>query len=159
MRWSTQLAEGFARLVRSAPEARLEQALRTPVRRAVLEGIFRQMPQHLDRKAAKTMNATIRWRITSGNNGRADVYELEVSDGRCRSRRGESAAEPSVTITLGAAEFVKIATGNSDPMQAYFKGRIKLAGDLMVAARLQSLFRIPGRAKAAQPSSTVSASR
>jgi putative sterol carrier protein len=159
MRGSTQLAEGFARIIRRAPDAGLEQVLRTPVRRAVLEGIFRQMPQHLDRRAAKTMDATIRWRITRGENGHGDVYELELSEGRCRSRRGEGPDEPNVTITLGAAEFVRIATGNSDPMQAYFKGRVKLAGDLMVAARLQTLFRIPGRAKPAQSSRTVSSSR
>jgi hypothetical protein len=29
-------------------------------------------------------------------------------------------------------------------MQAYFKGQIKLAGDIMVAAKLAALFRIPG---------------
>ncbi len=167
MRGSSQLAEGVARFVRNAPQRRLEQILRTPVRRAVLEGIFWQMPQHFDHKAARTMDATIRWRITKGSEDRADVYELRIKDGRCRARRGERSAEPSVTITLSAGEFVRLATGSSDPMQAYFKGRIKLAGDIMVAARLQTLFRIPGRAEGSQrsgkadpqPSSTVSESR
>ncbi len=52
-----------------------------------------------------------------------------------------------MTITADAAEFVRLATGNSDPMNAYFKGRIKLAGDIMLAARLQALFRVPGPAQ------------
>jgi putative sterol carrier protein len=153
-----QVAEGFARVVRRAPDGRLEQVLNTPVRRAVLDGIFWQMPQHIDRKAAAGMDATIRWRIT-GRSGEADTYELEIADGRCRARRGESAVEPRVTMTLDAAEFVKLATGNSDPMQAYFSGRIALAGDIMLAAKLQALFRIPGSARARQPVKTVSASR
>ena len=79
--------------------------------------------------------------------------------GRCRARRGEGARDPQLTITLDAAEFVRLATGNSDPMNAYFSGRVALAGDVMLAAKLQSLFRIPGRAQARQPLSTVSESR
>jgi putative sterol carrier protein len=154
-----QLAEGFAKVVRSAPDGRLEQVLRTPVRRAVLEGIFWQMPQHVNREAAAGMKATVRWRITHDADDGADVYELQIDDGRCRVRRGEGDTDPKVTITLDAAEFIRVATANSDPMQAYFKGRIKLEGDIMVAARLQALFRIPGRSRAAQSSSTVSASR
>jgi putative sterol carrier protein len=161
-----QLAEGFASVVRNAPQDRLEQILRTPARRVVLAGIFWQMPQHIDRNAVKAVDATIRWRITSDSES-TEVYELVLKDGRVRSRRGESGDDATVTLTLSAAEFVKLATGNSDPMQAYFKGRIKLAGDIMLAARLQTLFRIPGRGRSqpggsgstAQPSSTVSSSR
>jgi putative sterol carrier protein len=154
-----QLAEGFATVVRSAPEGRLEQLLRTPIRRPVLEGIFWQMPQHINRKAAAGMKATVRWRITHGSDQEADVYDLQIDDGRCRVRRGEGEREPKVTIILDAAEFIRVATANSDPMQAYFKGRIKLEGDIMVAARVQALFRLPGANKPAQSSSTVSSSR
>lgn len=140
-----QLADGFARLIRRAPDARLEQILRTPVRRPLLEGIFRQMPRHLDPAAAADLDATIRWRITHSARDAVDTYDLSIGDGRCSARRGESDEEPRVTITLDGAEFVKLATGNSDPMKAYFGGRISLAGDIMIAAKLQALFRIPGR--------------
>jgi putative sterol carrier protein len=60
---------------------------------------------------------------------------------------------------MDAVEFVKLATGNSDPMNAYFSGRVALAGDIMLAAKLQSLFRIPGRGRPRQSVSTVSSSR
>ncbi len=131
----------------------------------MIEAIFWQMPQYFSRRSAAGMKATIRWRITmpeesgTGEDGSADVYELEIDDGRCRVRRGPSESKPRVIITLDAVEFVQLATGNSDPMQAYFKGRIKLGGDIMVAARMQSLFRISGRRTAAQSVSTVSSSR
>jgi putative sterol carrier protein len=154
-----QLAEGFARAVRSAPEGRLEQVLRTPVRRPVLAAIFWQMPQHFDRKAAAGMDATIRWQITTDAGTARDTYELRIKDGRCRARRRENNTEPRLTITLDSAEFVRLATGNSDPMNAYFSGRVALAGDIMLAAKLGALFRIPGRNGARQPVSTVSASR
>ena len=152
------LAEAFARAVRSAPAGRLEQVLRTPVGRAVLEAIFWQMPQHFDRKAAADMDATIRWHITGGPGGARDTYELQIDHGRCRARRGENHAEPRLTITVGAAEFVRLVTGNADPMHAYFTGQLALAGDIMLAAKLQSLFRVPGGSRPRQPVSTVSAS-
>ena len=117
------------------------------------------MPQHFDPKGASGMKTTIRWRITRRPGSAADTYELQIVDGRCRARRGEGKSDPQLTITLEAAEFVRLATGNSDPMNAYFSGRVALAGDVMLAAKLQSLFRIPGRAQARQPLSTVSESR
>ena len=140
-----KLADGFARAIKRSPDQRLERVLRTPVRHAVLGAIFLQMPRYFDRAGAEGVNATVRWKITGRSDGVADVWDVTIADGRCRVRRGESTPEPRVTITAEAAEFVRLATGNSDPMNAYFKGQIKLAGDIMLAARLQSLFRVPGR--------------
>jgi predicted lipid carrier protein YhbT len=139
-----QLADGFARVVRTAPDDRIEQFMRTPLRRVVLDGIFHQMPQHFDRKRAAGINATVRWCVTGRADGGADTYDLEITDGRCRVKRPGS-GDAGVTITLDAIEFVKLAAGNSDPMQAYFKRRIMLAGDIMLAAKLLALFRIPAR--------------
>lgn len=110
----------------------------------MLGGIFSQMPRYLDRAGARDLDATVRWRITGRSDGEADVWELTIADGHGRVRRGESGAEPIVTITTEAAEFVRIATGNLEPMSAYFRGRVQLAGDIMFAAKLQTLFRIPG---------------
>ncbi len=141
---STHAADLFAQAVRRSPDGRLERFLRTPARHAVLGGIFSQMPRYFNRAGAKDLNTTVRWRITGRTDGGADVWDLSIRDGRCRVRRGESEADPRLTITAEAAEFVRLATGNSDPMQAYFGGRIQLAGDIMLAARLQTLFRLPG---------------
>jgi hypothetical protein len=43
-------------------------------------------------------------------------------------------------------EFLRLISGNSDPMAAYFKGRIQLAGDIMVAAQLAQIFKMPSGA-------------
>jgi predicted lipid carrier protein YhbT len=138
-----QLAEGVARMVRNAPDERIERFMRTPARRAVLEGVFRQMPQHFDSKRAAGVNTTVRWCVTGRADGGTDTYELQIADNRCRVRHGGSDADPRLTITLDGAEFLKLVTGNSDPMKAYFGRRIMLAGDIMLAAKLQTMFRIP----------------
>ncbi len=140
-----QLSRGVARAVRDSPEKRLEQLMRTPARRVILEGIFRQMPQRLDGERAAGVSSSMRWCVTGRPDGAADVYQLQIADSQCRVIRGSTVGvdEPGVTVTLDAVELLKLATGNSDPMRAYFSGRIKLAGDVILAAKLASLFRMP----------------
>ena len=139
-----QLAESLARVVRSAPPERLDRLMRTPARRVVLDGIFWQMPQYLDRRRAAGMSSSIRWKITGRADGRTDTYQLEFEDGDCQVIRGGGGSDPRVTITVDGTEFLLIATGNSDPMRAYLKGRLALTGDILLAAKLVSLFRFPG---------------
>jgi putative sterol carrier protein len=111
----------------------------------VLDGIFWQMPQHLDRTRAADVDAVIRWCITGRGSDTADVYQLEIGRGRCRTSRGHDGTNARLTVTMDAIEFVRLVSGTSDPTQAYFRGRVKLAGDMMLAAKLQVLFRLPAR--------------
>jgi alkyl sulfatase BDS1-like metallo-beta-lactamase superfamily hydrolase len=138
-----QLAEGFARVVRGAPPERIEQVMRTPARRVILDGIFWRMPQQFDSKRAGAISATVCWQITGQNKDQIDSYWLRVADGRCEVLRTAPSAEPEVTITVDGVEFLQLVSGNSDAMQAYLKGRIAIAGDIMLAAQLISLFRLP----------------
>jgi hypothetical protein len=117
--------------------------MRTPARRIVLEGIFWQIPRHLDRERAAGVSSTVRWRITGRPDGGVDTYHLEIADGTCRVTRGKPTIEPRLTITLDGAEFVRLVTGNSDALRAYFSGRLTLKGDVILAGRLASLFRGP----------------
>ncbi|MGH2868709.1 MAG: SCP2 sterol-binding domain-containing protein [Solirubrobacteraceae bacterium] len=140
----TQLADGFGRLVRDAPPERLEQLMGSPARKPLLDGIFWQMPKQLDDSQAKGVSSSIRWCLTGRPDGGVDIYQLELEAGQARIIRGADGADPRLTITLDGVDFLRLVSGNLDPMQAYFKGEIKLAGDIMVAAKLASLFRMPG---------------
>lgn len=140
---SAQISERLAGAVRTASPERLAQLMRTPARRLVLETIFWQMPQFVDRRQSRKLNASVRWIITGRPDGGADVYDLTFTEGRCRVSRGDSGPKPPVTITVDGVEFLKIAVGGSDPMRAYFQGRLAIAGNIMVAAKLVSVLRIP----------------
>jgi len=138
-----QFADGFGRLVRDATPERLEQVMRSPARKPILDGIFWQIPKQLDVRQAADVKSSVRWCITGRADGGLDIYQLEVENGRCWVIRGPEAPDPRLTITVDGVEFLRLVSGNSDPMQAYFKGRIQLSGDIMVAAKLASLFRMP----------------
>jgi putative sterol carrier protein len=139
------VADGFGRAVHNAPPERLEQLMRSPARKPALDGIFWQMPKQVNAEVAKNMTTTIRWRITGRPDDGVDVYRLVVDKGQVKTVKGES-GDPKLTVTMDAVEFLKLASGNLDPMQAYFKGRIELTGDIMVAAKLAQLFKVPGGA-------------
>lgn len=140
---SEQLTEGVAHLVRDSSETRLERLMRSPLRRPMLETIFWQMPRHVDPDRARGTRSSIRFCITGRPDDGVDVYQLEIADEAARVVRDPRGPDAQLTITVGAAEFLRLATGNSNPMQAYFAGRISLTGDIMLAARLATLFRMP----------------
>jgi hypothetical protein len=139
-----QLADGFGRVVRDIPPERLEQFMRSPARRPVLDGIFWQMPRQLDPSSAGDVRTSVKWCITGRSDDAVDTYLLIVENGEARTTRELNGYEPRLTITLDGVEFLRLISGNSDPMSAYFKGRIQLAGDIMVAAQLAQMFRMPG---------------
>ena len=138
-----QIMDGVGQVVRNTPEERLSQVMRSPARRVVLDGIFWQLPQYMDRERARGLNSSVRWCITGRADGGTDTYLLEIRDGTCRVIHGSSSQDARLTITVDGAELLRLVTGASDPMRAYFAGRVTLTGDAMFAVKLASLFRLP----------------
>ena len=78
-----------------------------------------------------------------------------MDNGTARTNRGAEGPDAKLTITMDGVEFLRLISGNSDPMAAYFKGRIQLAGDIMVAAQLAQIFKMPGATGARAPATPV----
>ncbi len=139
-----RVSDHVAKLVGGVSDDRLEQFMRTPMRHVVLRTIFSQMPRRLDRKRAAGVNATVLWRITGRPDGKDDLFRVVLSDGKLSVVPGDKGNAAPVTITIDAADFLRVATGASDPMQAYMSGKLSMTGDVMHAATITSLLRRPG---------------
>lgn len=134
-------------LLGAVPDERLDQLMRTPARRVVVETIFVLMPLYLNRTRARGLNLAVRWQITApGDPDDVDVFDLVIAERRCRTLRGGGGPAPLVTVRVESVELLRLAIGRVSPMQAYFDRRLSLSGDIMQAARLTSLFRIPDAA-------------
>jgi putative sterol carrier protein len=135
-------AEEFARNIGQTPDAELREAMRGPLRDQIVAEIFRRMEEHY--RPGSGQDAVIHWRITGRDDGGEDRWEVVVADGRCTTSP-EPAAEPRVTLKLGGAEFLKLVTGNANGPMMFMSGKLKIEGDLMFSAQIQSMFTIPSR--------------
>ncbi len=134
----------FVKAVAETPEDQLAAGMADEqVRTVVLDGIFSQWAEHFDRQKAADTEAVLEWRILDKPGGGHDRYQVVISKGNCTVERdGEHA--PRVTFTLKPVDFLKLVTGNAMGPMLFMTGKLKIDGDLMFAATVQSLFRIPG---------------
>jgi putative sterol carrier protein len=136
------LARAFARFVARSPGERLERLASGPLRRSVLNAIFRQMPRRFVKEKAKDVDAVIDWRIKDSRGGEPDRYQVVIRSEKCRVTRHPS--EPArTTLELGGVDFLRIAAGVVQGPELFMGGKLKIEGDLMFAAQLASLFRVP----------------
>jgi putative sterol carrier protein len=112
-------------------------------REAILDEVFRRMPERFARERAGDLDAVVEWRIPDRPDGGEDRFQVVIRDGRCTAER-DGAEKPRVVYTLGAVDFVKLVSGSVAGPRLFLFGRLKVRGDLFLAARMPRLFRIPG---------------
>lgn len=134
----------FAKAVVDTPRKDLEAGFADEkVRSMVLDGVFSQMEEHFHGEKAGHTEAVIEWRIYDRPGGGYDRYQVIITGGTCSVEKdGEHA--PRVTFKLKPVDFLKLVTGASAGPNMFMTGRLKIDGDLMFAASVQSLFRLPG---------------
>jgi len=86
--------------------------------------------------AAGSMNKTLQWNITGEEAG---VYALKVANGTCELIKG-GVEKPDMTLTVADKDWLAIASGQLNPMNAFTSGKLKLTGDMMLAMKVQQLF-------------------
>jgi putative sterol carrier protein len=136
------LAIWFAGRVARTPDERLERAMRGVQRPFLLRRIFGTMPRTLNREAAEGVNAVIDFRIGGRRDGGEDHYQVVIEDSRCTATRRPT-REPNTTLKTGGAAFLKLVTGNATGPELFMTGRLGIEGDLMLATRIPTLFRVP----------------
>lgn len=140
----SELDPALVRLLSSVPKQRLEQLMRTPLRRVILDGVFWGLPRWLNDTRAGEVTASIMCHVTGRPDGTFDMYWLEYRDGSWRSGRGALETQPELTITVDGAQLLELALRRSTPLQAFLSGRLRASGDPLLAARLTNLFRAAG---------------
>jgi len=66
-------------------------------------------------------------------------WVLDVSDGECEVREQVS-ANPDVTVTMDADDFIALFNNQLDPVQAFMGGRIKISGNLGLVMQFLNWF-------------------
>ena len=85
---------------------------------------------------AKGINAVIQLNATGDDGGQ---YYITVADG-IATLTPAVAQNATVTITVAAMDWVDIMSGKLDPTRAFMTGKLRIAGDLGLMMRFQTMF-------------------
>ena len=101
-----------------------------------IKELFEAMPSQLNSAAAGGLDKTFQWNITGDEAGK---WALKVANGSGQVIPG-GVEKPDITFTVSDKDWLAIAEGKLDAMNAFMTGKLKVAGDMMLAMRLQQLF-------------------
>jgi putative sterol carrier protein len=105
-----------------------------------VQQIFDEMPKNFNATAAKGMNAVIQFNLGGDGGGQ---YHTIIKDGACSVQSGTHAS-PNMTLTMAATDYVDMIMGKLNGQMAFMSGKLKIAGDMGLAMKLQTLFKRPG---------------
>ena len=132
----------FAQLVKSTPDAKINEIMSCEARGKILSEVFNRMPALFRADRAGSTNAVIHWNITGRPDGGTDTYEIVIENGTCTVSE-TATRDPKLSLTMGPVEFLKIVSGGANPVMMFMTGKLKAKGDLGLAANIANLFDIP----------------
>jgi putative sterol carrier protein len=132
----------FAQLVKSTPDSKIAEVMAGDDRGKILDEVFNRMPTLFRADKAGATQAVIHWNITGGPGGNADTYETVIENGSC-TVTNHPARDPKLAMTMDPVTFLKVVSGDGNPMMMFMTGKIKAKGDLGLAAQVAKLFDIP----------------
>lgn len=130
-----------AALLKHVKNGHLQQVMSSGFRGIVLEQVFARFPEFLDESKAARHTLSIGFTITGRPDGGSDRYVVHVAEGACRVEPGADGRD--ATITVSGADFLKLVTGNLNPVMGVMRGALKVRGDLARALELHRIMRIP----------------
>jgi putative sterol carrier protein len=135
----------FAELIANSNDEQLSEIIDGPLRKQVLDEIFGRMAEHVEPSQIAGLDAVVHFKILDRpeeQGGGYDHYEVIFADGACRASASPE-RDPKVTIKVNGVQFLKLAAGKASGPVLFMTGKLKLEGDVMLASRLTSFFRIP----------------
>lgn len=111
-------------------------------RELILEEAFTRMGEHVRIEGFDEPATVLEWRITDPARDGTDRWQLIVGRGGAHVER-DGTDQPSVALELGALDLLRLITGEKRGPELFLAGRLRIEGDLMLAARLPSLFHLP----------------
>lgn len=97
---------------------------------------FETMQSIFNPAAAAGMNKTIQWNISGDDAGK---WAFKIADQKCELIPG-GVEKPDLTMSMTDKDWLAIAEGKLDPMNAFMTGKVKTAGDVMLAMRIANIF-------------------
>ncbi|MFT6113616.1 MAG: putative sterol carrier protein [Glaciecola sp.] len=99
-----------------------------------MSNIIESMQSKFNPAAAEGLDLIFQFNIEDG-----ETYHLIVKDSTCELATGEN-DDANVTLILSNETLEGIVSGETDGMQAFMAGQLRVEGDMMLATKLGELF-------------------
>lgn len=127
----------LAELIKGLPDPEIVDLATAFGVHEVLAKIFDRMETDFSAAKGPRRESTIRWEIEAPD--RTHIWDMTASRTACTIVEG-SDAKPRATLKMGIAVFLRIISRTSNGTLEMAKGKVKLKGDLTVAAAIDSWF-------------------
>ena len=105
-----------------------------------VEQLVRNHEKAFKPEAAEGVDAIIQYHLLGDGGG---DWIVNIHEGKCTVAEG-NAENPRMTLTAEAQDFSDVLTGKANGMQYFMMGKLRLAGDLNMAMKLTSFFKMGG---------------
>ena len=102
--------------------------------------LMSKMPSAFVPEKAQGLDTVLQFKFSGNEPG--DWYAV-IKDGKVDVQKGAHPA-PKMTLSADSDDYIKLFTGQLDPMQAFMAGKIKLQGDLNMAMKMSQFFKMRG---------------
>lgn len=105
----------------------------------VFEEIGRRL-QDIGQEMVKKVNAVFEWHITKGEKIAAK-WTIDLKNGAGKVYQGPAKGSADATFILSDEVFMEVVLGKLDPQKAFFSGRLKARGNIMLSQKLQMILK------------------
>jgi putative sterol carrier protein len=101
-----------------------------------VKGFFDALESKLNADPSKLagMNSVYQFRVGE------DSYHLAMKDGKAAVRAGDAPA-PNCSVTMAENDFLEMIAGRLNGQMAFMTGKLKVAGDMGLALKLESFLK------------------
>jgi putative sterol carrier protein len=97
---------------------------------------FEIMPSRFNKEAAKGLDAIYQFDLSGDGGGK---WQVEIANDQCEVKEGAHPS-PNITISMTAQDYLDMLSGKLNGQVAFMSGKLRIAGDMGLALRMQSLF-------------------
>nr|KAF6380233.1 sterol carrier protein 2 [Myotis myotis] len=136
------------------PEAARTHQIEAAPTSAAVEGfkanlVFKEIEKKLEEEGeqfVKKIGGIFAFKVKDGPGGKEATWVVDVKNGK-GSVLPNSDKKADCTITMADSDLMALMTGKMNPQSAFFQGKLKIAGNMGLAMKLQNLQLQPGKAK------------
>jgi putative sterol carrier protein len=103
-----------------------------------IEKLMSRMPEAFLPEKASGVDAVVQYHLTGEE---ASDWIVTIRDGKCMVEKG-TIENPKLTLTADSQDYKDVILGKINGMSAFMDGKLRLAGDLNLAMKLTSFFKM-----------------